>query len=403
MNVLVLSSLYTRPGKMTGAFVHRQVVELARLGIGVRVICHESRFRGRESVWADLRRGAGEVEHVQLDGIRVTYLPYWNASHSLPALLDSALLERAIREELERDRYEFDLIHAHRLYPTGHAALAIARRAGVPLVVSARGSDVHTNPARSAGIARCTRATIRGSDRVLAVSEELATQLVHFARPRRPVQVVYNGVDAEQFRPVEDPIPLRRRLGLPPHGLGVCVVARLVPEKGIAELTAAFQEIATDFPGSWLAAVGDGPCLRTLGEWARASGLQGRVFLPGARPADEVPLWMSAADVFVLPSYREGLPNVVLEAMACGCAVVATAVGGVAEVVTDGVSGLLVPPRAAAPLAAAIQRVLRSDDLRRSLAGNARARVLEHFSWRRSGAELLGTYREVLATTVIHG
>jgi glycosyltransferase involved in cell wall biosynthesis len=255
---------------------------------------------------------------------------------------------------------------------------------------------VHTNPRRNGGIRRLTQAAIRESSAVFAVSTGLAQQIEDLATPAEPVRVIYRGVDFDRFSPAPPSPELRARLGLPTTGVGICTVARLTREKGVFELLGAFEQLARDFPSLWLALVGDGPLRTELERLIRSRGLTGRVFLAGDRPHTEVPEWMRAADVFVLASHNEGLPNVVLEAMACGRAVVATTVGGVPEAVEDEVTGILVPPDDQEHLGQAIRRLLDSEALRTMMATRGRERVLERFSWPGSTATLIAGYRDVL-------
>ena len=397
MKVVVVSSMYVREDKISANFVHRQVVELVRLGVDARVVCPIPRFSAGGAITAGFRKEPGRAA---LDGVEVTYLPYWNVPHRISARLDAESLRRALEAYLRSIRpiHDFELIHSFRLFPTGYAALRVARKLGVPVVVGARGSDVHTHPRRNRGIARCTRVVIGNGDRILSVSQGLARRIPELGRPREPVEVVYNGVDIDRFRPAPDRAAIRRSLGLPETGVGIAFVGRLVAEKGLWELVHAFDSIARAKPGAWLAIVGTGPIRHELEGWRRARGLEGRILFPGAQPHDRVAEWLNASDIFVLPSYDEGLPNGVLEAMACGLPVVATDVGGIPEAVTHGENGLLVPPRAVPPLVAALTELIRDPALRDAMGRAALDRIRTRFLWHRSAEHLLRIYRELVAT-----
>lgn len=397
MRVLVVSRHYFRPGEVTGSHVHRQCAELTRIGVDVQVICPVPRFNVG-AARANFRKVLARSSYVVLDEVPVTYVPYANVPHRLSVDLDTTSLRTAISRALSimPDEETFDLVHAHRLFPDAWAALPVARRLGIPLVATAHGSDVHTHPLRNAGIARCTRQLIAASDRILAVSKALGDQLLDVGRPLREVAVLYHGVDTDRFRPTPDKISLRSRLGLPTSGVGVCCVSRLVVEKGLRELLAAFQAVASRQRDAWLLLVGGGPARAKLEAQCRARGLKENVFFAGPRPNSEVADWLNASDVFALPSYKEGLPNVVLEAMACGLPIVATDVGGIAEAVrTD--CALLVPSRDVVSLEQALDRLVGSAELRTRLGGAARRRIEERFTWRRSAVDLAGMYRTILA------
>lgn len=397
MKVVMVTDMYARPDQPAGgAFVHRQAVELARMGVEIRVLYPYARFGPR--LWLS---GPPEpdADRYALDGISVSRFAY---PKFLPLRTAPALavwwLARELRREGQwlRREFPFDLIHAHLLFPIGSAALELSRSSGAPLVVTARGGDVHTYPVGSRGIGRQVGEVIAGADQVLSVSRALLPGMRSLGRPRRPMEVVYNGVDVDRFRPVEDPTSPRRALGLPESGIGLCFVGRLVRDKGIFELLDAFETLCVRHPDLWLAFVGPGPLAPEMERRIQDRDLGGRVVLAGARPADEVADYLAAADMLVLPSYAEGLPNVVLEAMACGRPVVATDVGGTSEALVDGITGLLVPPRDADALGQALERLVSDRAMRARMGQAGRRRACEAFGWGRSAELLLDVYRRTL-------
>jgi teichuronic acid biosynthesis glycosyltransferase TuaC len=398
VKVLFLTSMYHKPGRdYAGATIHRQALELGKLGVEVRVVCPLPRFRrrrGRSDPYSELLRlGTTEV-----DGVRVTYLPYLNFPLGLSPRVHAALLYRRLARVVGsiRDTFAFDLIHAHRLFPTAYVSSLLARDAAIPLVSSAVGSDVHTHPSRNRGIRTLTQKAIERSDVVVSVSRDLADQVEELAAPARPVRVVYRGVDFAQFVPAEPSREAKVRLGLPPEGVGICTVGRLVREKGVFDLVEA-MDLMRDHPRApWLVMVGEGPARGALESEIQRRGLQDRILLVGAQPHRKVPDWLNAADIFVLASYNEGLPNVVREAMACGRPVVATDVGGVREAVEDGVSGYLLPPRRPELLARALERLLVSDRLRHQLGEEGRHAVRSRFDWAETTKELEAVYQGLL-------
>lgn len=309
------------------------------MGVDARVLQPVPLFFGPlQAMWS---RDGGQLgnEVVVLDRVPIHRIAYRKLLPVAvaPRLAAVTLARSLVREALRlRPNFRFDLVHAHYLFPAGWAALEVARATGAPLVCTARGSDVHTNPYRNRGIMRLTRQVIRESDRVLAVSDALGRRVAALAPPREPVRTVYNGVDTSHFRPMGDSGALRRELGLPSQGVGFCAVTRLAAVKGLFDLLEAFARVRRHRPEAWLAVVGSGPLAERLRSAVRRLDLESAVFLPGARCHEEIPRWLNAADVFVLTSYNEGLPNVLLEAMACGLPAVATDVGGVTEATGGG-------------------------------------------------------------------
>lgn len=246
------------------------------------------------------------------------------------------------------------VLDAHYLWPDGVAAALLARQVGVPYTLTARGSDLNVladDPVVAAGIA----AAAQGALACMGVSSALCDRFAAVSGlPRDRIRLARNGVDLERFRG-GDAATARQRLGLPPNGRLVLGVGRLVAGKGFDVAAAAVRSVPDDLR---LVLVGDGPERAAI---AAAGG--DRVLFLGTRPPGEVADVMAACDLLVLPSEREGWPNVVTEALASGLRVVATAVGGIPEILgdpppADRSLGALVPPRDAPALARAIRGVL---------------------------------------------
>jgi glycosyltransferase involved in cell wall biosynthesis len=191
--------------------------------------------------------------------------------------------------------------------------------------------------------------------RVVAVSRPLADEVVALGVDRDRVRVVMNGVDGDLFKPGAR-AAARKELGLPAGPLAV-YVGNLKPEKGVLDLGRAWANVLAKVPDATLLFVGDGPLKGELESMTNQHGE--RVRLIGRQPLERVPLYMAAADILVLPSHSEGTPNVVLEALASGRRVVATSVGGIPDLITDGKLGALVPSKDPDALAAALATALR--------------------------------------------
>jgi glycosyltransferase involved in cell wall biosynthesis len=291
------------------------------------------------------------------------------------------LYAASIAPVVARYRGKVDVVLGSWAYPDGFAAVVAAELIGAPAVVKLHGSDINVI-AKLPGPRRLVGWSLSRATRVVAVSRALADEAEALGAPRDRVAVVMNGVDAELFHP-RSRAAARAELGLPAGPLAL-YVGNLKPEKGILDLVTSWPEVARALPDAALAIIGGGP-LRD-----RVDQLRGeRVHVVGAQPLDRVPTWMAACDVLVLPSYVEGTPNVVLEALACGRRVVASAVGGVPALLADPRVGALVPPREPPALAAALVAALRApydpDDI---------ARLGARGSWAASAAALHGVLRD---------
>lgn len=298
-----------------------------------------------------------------------------------PGAMAAVLRREAAR--LWREGFRFALVDAHYAYPDGVAALDLARRFGVPLVVTARGTDLNLIPRHPPARRRLERLA-READALVAVSRALAAVWRELGALAQRVHVVPNGVDLDLFRPLEREAA-RAALGLGPGPL-LLSVGELSERKG---MDVAVRTLAR-LPGWRLVLVGGGPLRERLAHLARELGVAERLVFVGARPQAELPLWYAACDVFLLASRREGLPNVVLEALACGRPVVAARVWGVPEAVREPVAGRLVDGHDPAAFAAAVREVAADPPGPEAV----RATVVER-SWEVTVRRLADLFREL--------
>jgi glycosyltransferase involved in cell wall biosynthesis len=277
----------------------------------------------------------------------------------------------------------FELIDAHYFFPDGVAALLLGRRLGCPVVVTARGSDINLIPGHPVPRAMI-RWAIREADGLIAVSSALKEALVELGADPEAIEVLRNGVDPETFRPVGRDAT-RRDLGLTRSTL--LSVGHLIERKGHDRVIAAMPELA-DFE---LLIVGDGPQRERLEALRHQFGVADRVRLLGAKPHDALPAIYSAADALVLASSREGWANVLLEAMACGTPVIASAVWGNPEVVCAPEAGILMDENTPQGIARAARALFAN------LPTRAATRIFaERFGWDETSRGQLALFRRVL-------
>lgn len=348
-----------------------------------RVICFTDSdgFGGAERALLTLlsglddRRWRATLAHHPSSGIqplvseaRALGIETWSVSsmpHGLRGALNVPGFARALRHRRP------DVFHAHLTWPlAAKNALLGALVARVPAVLAT--IQLYMDVPVRRGMLLQQRLIAVGVDRFLAVSHHNARELEKLLRwPRRKMDVVRNAIDPAPFARPRD-LALKRTLA--GDRALVLSVGRLDPQKGHRDLLAA----ATEIPEAVFAIAGDGPERGELERAAERLGLHERVRFLGARL--DIPELLAASDVFVLPSLYEGLPIALLEAMAAGRPVVATKIGGTDEVVSDGISGLLVPPRDPAAIASAVQRLLDDPQLQERLADAGRAAVTQAFS-----------------------
>jgi glycosyltransferase involved in cell wall biosynthesis len=250
------------------------------------------------------------------------------------------------------------------------------------------GSRRELNPDKTRGQIRLQRLAYRFASKVVANSSAAQAMLRSEGLAPTSIAVIPNGVHVDSFPPRR----AERPRGGPPT---VITVANLRPEKNHETLIAAAAVLAPRFPGLRLRIVGTGPRREALQALVASRGLHHHVEFLGHR--EDVPALLADADVFVLPSRSEAFPNSAIEAMAAGLPVVATAVGGLRELIDDGRTGLLVPrPDDAGALAGAVERVLADDALAARLGAAARAEARERYSFDR----MVGAFEDLYVTAL---
>ena len=265
------------------------------------------------------------------------------------------------------------------LYPEGFATVTVARRLGIPAIVGSIGSDLNRIPDPASKW--LTRLAMQRASFVVTKSDHLRQEAIRMGIDGRKVQTVRNGCDPTVFH-AADRKAARVQLGVHHDAELVLFVGRLDGKKGIMELLEAFVSLASRRPNLLLAYIGDGPGAEPLRCKANFFALQDRIIFGGACPSQKVAQWLAAANVLALPSYNEGYPNVVIEALSCGRPVIATNVGGILELVNKQ-SGILVSPRDSLGLADAIDTALERNWDERLISAQFRR------SWDEAAGEML--------------
>ncbi|MES1930690.1 group 1 glycosyl transferase [Salinisphaera dokdonensis CL-ES53] len=285
---------------------------------------------------------------------------------------------------------EFDVIDAHYFYPDGVAAVALGVHFGKPVVITARGSDINLLP-NYRGPRRQILAAANQAAAIISVSSALRDEMIAIGVDGGRVEVVRNGVDTGVFAPL-DREATREKLGH--DGPILLSVGHLVEAKGHHLAIRALPML----PTAKLVIIGEGPMERELKDLTESLGVAPRVMFIGNSSQERLRRYYTAADILVLATLREGMPNVVLEALACGTPVVATAVGGIPEIVTQPCAGRLMSARTPAAIADAVQKVLSSQIDRATVRAYA-----EDFGWAESTSRQLELFRRVTHRGVAAG
>jgi L-malate glycosyltransferase len=296
---------------------------------------------------------------------------------------------RAIaRFAAERD---IDVLHCHQYSPFVYGRIAAMWNRRLRIVYTEHGRLSDAPPSWKRRLVNPLLARFDG--RIVAVSHELRDFMIESRFPRERVSVIHNGIEPGQAASTLDRRRARMLLGLDERAFVVTTVARLDPVKDLMTLLDAFAFVRKRVPSARLVIVGDGPERQRLTERAGRDDLAGAVQITGYR--DDVRALLPAADVYASSSISEGVSITILEAMATGIPVVATAVGGTPEILSDGTGGILVPSREPVRMAAAIVALARDQRRRASLAAAARRRLEASFTIDRMVDDYARSYRAV--------
>ncbi len=366
--------------------------------IQARRLAAYQRKQGLQVCVVARRRLADPVERTwphyeEIDGIPVYRVPVWGKGHlaALTYFLSGLW-------QLFRLRHRYQVIHAHMLSAPAMLGGLAGRLLGKKVIAKASGggfrvrsniSDLQRSPLRR----WLFRHTL---DRILAINREIAADLERLGFP--PEQIVYlpSGIDVHTFAPSpKPPEQHRQRLGLPIEGPALVFTGRLRPVKNLPPLLESLALLKGRFPSLYLLVVGDGIERSKLEALVKKLNLSTNVFFIGN--VSDVRPYLYAANIFVLPSLKEGLSNSMLEAMAIGLPVITTAVGGAPDLIENGVNGILLPPQLPPEdIAKAIVALLDDPDHAREMGRRARQTVMECCSFEVVGERIISLYRELL-------
>ena len=349
MHILSFTTLYPYPKRPRhGIFVENRLKALVSLGHNIKTIAPVPWFPLSAEFFGDYSRYACPPAREERFGIDIRH-PQYLLVPKLGLRATVGRLEKVFEKALDdsiAEGFVPDVIDAHYLYPDGVAAVRVAARRGIPAVLTARGSDVTLLPNYPAPRRMILEAVSR-ADHVITVAEALRQDLIRLGTDPTKVTTVRNGVDTSLFRPDVPPHPaMTGAKGI----TRLLSVGHLIPRKG--------HHLAIDtvarLPDTQLVIVGGGPEEPALKRHAERLRLGDRVRFAGEQPHDALPAFYAGADFLLLASDREGWPNVLLEAMACGTRCIATPAGGVAEVIAAPEAGLVTDERSADAVASAV-------------------------------------------------
>ena len=377
MKILVFTTLYPNNTRLYhGVFVKERMSRVARLeGCDLRVIAPVPYF---PSIPITRRwRFSQVMRYEQQEGIEV-YHPRYLITPKIGMALYGFSMFLSVLPTIARvqRKFSFDILDTHYVYPDGFAGVLLGRYFKRPVVVSARGSDINLL-SQLPLMRNLLRYTLKKSDRIVAVSQALKNEMVRLGIRDDKIHLIPNGIDTEKFYPIVKS-HARTQVQISSDQKIILSVAALIPNKGVDILIRALQILLAqkEEKNCCLVIIGAGPLRAELEKLATTLGVEKHVRLVGAVPHGELYRWYNAADVFCLASSREGWPNVVTEALACGTPVVATDVGGIPEIICSPEIGL-VTKRHEREFADALALALKKPWQRDSIVMHARERTWE--------------------------
>ncbi len=359
MRILTYTRLYPN-AKMPehGIFVARRVEAMARQGGHqievVAPVPYYPKFLPASGEWNALKL-IPEVE--ERDGLNVYHPRYFNPPKIGMAKYGKWMAQGSydLLHRLLKSDFQFEVIDAHFVYPDGYAAVKLGQRLKRPVVVTARGSDLTRNK-NMPHIVPLLQEVIRGAAQLIAVSEELRDNFLELGATLDKIHVIPNGVDTSFFTPMTREAA-RRSLNLNTEDCWLVSVARLDRNKGQWLILEALKKIGLAELQNRrvkLALIGQGESRAELEKISQAAGLGDIVHFAGQQNPEKIRIWYNAANVNILASSREGSPNVVLEALACGIPVVASLAGNNVTTIREGINGFVFPTENAEALKVAL-------------------------------------------------
>lgn len=406
MKILVISGYPNPVNENAWIFVEEQIRELVKQDCQIKVVSpvpySPFPFNKISVRWSEYSR----IPLMELrNEIEVYYPRYFQFPVSLAGdLIGYNLLYiqgqflywglKGIANKIFRD-FKPQIIHVHRVFPHGYAVSLLKKNLNqnIKTVLTIHGSDINVTPFKNSLIRNRIKSSLNDHDAVIAVSQSLSNIAVSISG-RSQIRVIPNGVDIKKFTlSDEDKNWVKEKKNEFKGKKVILFVGSIRKEKGIIELLKAFTEINLYRKDLILLLVGKVMIERDYLDYFIK---QGEIKVIGPVKHAEVKLWMNLCDVFVLPSYSEGLPVSMLEAMSCSRPVVVSDVGGVGEVIRDRENGLLVKPGDVKSLIEAMEFLLSNPDKAKILGEEGKKTILRNYTWNRNAKNTIEVYKSVL-------
>jgi len=393
-NLLVITNRYPHiKDSMSSSFVKDQVDALSKYFKKVTVIAltpYIPKFLSMFSFMNPRWIRDAFADDYKYDDVEVHFAKHFTLPFNSSREKRGDTAFKVVTKIIQEEEIEFDLIHAHFTYPSGYVGARLKERYGKPLIITGHGYDIYDLPFRNAEWDKKIKSILNTADHIITPSKSNHDKLMQLDISDDKVSVIYNGYNSNLFEDVS-PNKAKEKLNLPEDKKIILSVGNLELVKGHKYLIEAMKEVIKREENITCLIIGSGSQKKNVNSLIDRLSLSKYIKLVGEKPHNEVPLWMNACDVFVLPSLNESFGIVQVEAMACGKPVVATFNGGSEEVIVNEKLGILVEPKDANELANAILKALSKEWDRDYISNYAK-----QYSWDKIVKNIIGVYNELL-------
>lgn len=405
INILLVTCIYPDSSdKHVGTFVANWAEQLKATGMNVMVykrdhITFGSYIKSFSRIWKFYRSPRVYTYHwhgipVCRQGIHLR-LPL-DYSKSAPQLTYRKI--KPIIADIYK-KFPFDIVYLATWGDLSLAMSRISKEMNIPYISSAIGDHTTLYFDKPDSLYyQLEREISLGSELVISVSQDINKKVNIMTEGKAKTTVFYSGVDTDKFQPSSEiRNDFRRRLGYSEKDFVLLFVGRITKEKGIFELLDAFSQLIKKYPSPKLLFVGPLFDEARFKKTVCRLGIKKSVTVSGGVGHEEIPYYMNSSDAFVFPSWMEGLPNVVMEACACGLPVVASNVGGIPELIENEVTGFMVPPQSPEDLIEKLSLVIENPEVSNALAKKARQKMLRELNYHQNGQILVKQIQNIIA------
>jgi len=397
MKILFISHLFPNAGNRNyGIFFAQYLIEMEKQGVDITVLV--------PTVWTPFflkyfKKWKNYDHNVKLNdfkGIKAVASPYLRITGNWFFRWAGLSVFWSLKNKAKKlhQKNKYDTIYSHMFFPDGDAAVRLSKVLKIPAVCVGIGRDVNIIPNYNQSIYNRFVKVCNQLDGTISYGQAVADKID--AISDNHTLSVYGVVDLEKYSPVDSKTGVRKELGIQEDKVVVLYLSTFKKDKGVYELLEAFKRVHIKNPNAVLKLCGWGAEKQGMIRYIKENNLEKVIHMVGIVDHSKVDLWMKACDLFVLPTYHEGMPNAVMEAMACGLPVLVSAVGGLPDAIGDSEGAVLIPPKDVNILEESMINILKDEQVRKKMSRAARVRAEQQFGARKTVSTLIEYLQKVI-------